>query len=37
MRVVHGSKVYNIAGVLPDAGSGREYLTLACSEGVNDG
>lgn len=37
MRVVHGSTVYNIAGVLADAGSGREYLTLACSEGVNDG
>ena len=37
MRVVHGSTIYNIAGVLADPSSGREYLTLACSEGVNDG
>lgn len=37
MRVVHGSKVYNIHGVLPDMRSGREYLTLPVSEGVNDG
>lgn len=37
MRLVHGSTIYNIAGVLPDPKSGREYLTLACSEGVNDG
>lgn len=37
MRLVHGDTIYNIAGVLPDPKSGREYLTLACSEGVNDG
>lgn len=37
MRVLHRGKVYNIQGVLPDDESGREYLTLAVSEGVNDG
>jgi SPP1 family predicted phage head-tail adaptor len=37
MRAVHGSKVYNIEGVLPDKESGLEYLTLPCSEGVNAG
>lgn len=37
MRVVHGGKVYNIHGVLPDMRSGREYLTLPVSEGVSDG
>ena len=28
-------KVYNIHGVLADKDSGREYLTLPCSSGVN--
>lgn len=37
MRVVHGSKVYNVEGVLSDKESGLEYLTLPCSEGVNAG
>ncbi|KRD71660.1 head-tail adaptor protein [Lysobacter sp. Root96] len=37
MRVIHGTQVYNIAGVLADKESGIEYLTLPCSEGVNDG
>lgn len=37
MRIVHRGKVYNIAGVLPDPESGRHYLTLPVSEGVNDG
>lgn len=36
-RIVFRGKIYNIEGVLPDAVSGREYLTLPCSEGVNDG
>lgn len=36
-RVVHGSTIYNIQGVLPDPKSGREYLTLPCSEGEGDG
>lgn len=37
MRVLHGSKIYNIEGVLPDKDSMLEYITLACSEGVNQG
>jgi SPP1 family predicted phage head-tail adaptor len=37
MRVKHGSTVYNIEGVLADADTGRDYLTLPCSAGVNDG
>ncbi len=34
MRVLHLDKVYQIEGVLPDADSGLDYLTLACGEGV---
>ncbi|WP_237673527.1 phage head closure protein [Vreelandella profundi] len=37
MRVRKGSTIYNIEGVLPDKDSGREYLTLPYSEGVNNG
>lgn len=37
MRIVYGSTVYNIHGVLSDPMSGNEYLTLPCSQGVNDG
>ncbi|WP_417794800.1 phage head closure protein [Terasakiella pusilla] len=37
MRVRKGSTIYNIEGVLPDNRSGREYLTLPYSEGVNHG
>lgn len=37
MRLLHGSRVYNIEGVLPDPKSGREYFTLPVSQGVNDG
>jgi len=37
MRFVHQGRVYNIEGVLPDKGSGREYQTCPCSEGTNDG
>ena len=36
-RVLFRGKIYNIEGVLPDPVSGLEYLTLPCSEGVNDG
>jgi SPP1 family predicted phage head-tail adaptor len=32
MRAVHGATVYDIAGVLADPKSGREYLTLPVSE-----
>ena len=35
MRLVHGTHVYNIKGVLPDPVSGLEYLTLPVSEVVN--
>lgn len=37
MRILHKGKIYNIEGVLPDNQSGREWLTLPCSEGVDDG
>ena len=37
MRILHRDKIYNIEGVLADRVSGLEYLTLPCSEGVNDG
>ena len=37
MRLLHGGKTYNITGVLADKGSGREYLTLPCSELPHDG
>lgn len=36
-RILHGSTIYNIEAVLPDANSGKEHLTLMCSTGVNDG
>lgn len=36
-RIIFRGGIYNIEGVLPDPVSGREYLTLPCSEGVNDG
>jgi SPP1 family predicted phage head-tail adaptor len=37
MRIVHRERIYNIEGVLADKDSGLEYLTLPCSEGVNEG
>lgn len=37
MRIVHGSKLYNIEGILPDLDSGREYITIPCSYGTNEG
>lgn len=36
-RAVHGSKIYNIEGVLADRDSGLEYLTLPVSEGTSSG
>lgn len=36
-RILFREEIYNIEGVLPDQKSGREYLTLPCSEGLNDG
>lgn len=35
-RVVHGVRIYNVAGVLEDKDSGLEYVTLPCSRGVSD-
>lgn len=32
MRLIHRGKTYNIVGVLEDKDSGREYMTLPCSE-----
>lgn len=37
MRILNGSEIYNIEGVLPDKVTGREYLTLPVSAGVNEG
>lgn len=37
MRFVFRSKIYNPAGMLPDAVSGIEHITVPVVEGVNDG
>lgn len=37
MRLLFRGQVYSIHAVLPDAKSGREYLTLMVSEGVKRG
>lgn len=37
MRAVHRSVTYNIEAVLPDKNSGREYLTLMVSGGLDEG
>lgn len=37
MRIVHGSVVYNIVGILADPDSRLEYQTCLVSQGVNDG
>jgi SPP1 family predicted phage head-tail adaptor len=37
MRILFDDKIYNIEGILADKKSGKEYLTLPCSEGVNNG
>lgn len=36
-RVVHGNRIYTISGILRDARTGTEYLTLAVTEGTNEG
>lgn len=36
-RIIHHDQIFNIHGVLVDPVSGVEYMTLPCSEGVNDG
>lgn len=37
MRILFRNQIYNIAGILPDADSGLEYITIPVSTGVNDG
>lgn len=37
MRIKHGGRVFNPQGFLADKESGLEYLTIPCSEGVNEG
>jgi SPP1 family predicted phage head-tail adaptor len=37
VRKLPDGPIYAITGVLPDAKYGNEYLTLACSSGVNAG
>lgn len=36
-RVLYRGQIYNIEGVFTDPNSGLEYITLATSEGLNDG
>ena len=36
-RIKHGTKIYNPEGFLVDMDSGVEYVTIPCSEGVNEG
>lgn len=36
-RIKHGSKIYNPEGVIADMDSGLEFVTIPCSQGVNDG
>lgn len=36
-RILHRGQIFNVTGVLPDPNSGLEYITLPCTEGVNDG
>lgn len=37
MRIVHKNDYYNIEGILPDADSGQEYMTLPVSAGIREG
>lgn len=37
MRLVCQGTAHDILGVMPDAAFGRDYLTLVCRAGVNDG
>lgn len=37
MRALHRGTIYNIEAVIPDPDSGRHYITLLCSSGVNEG
>lgn len=35
MRVIHGNDVYDLAGVIPDKISGREYVTIPATKGLS--
>lgn len=35
-RIIHGGDTYEIKGVMPDAVSGREYLTFVCTRVIAD-
>lgn len=37
MRIIHRGIIYNISGLLPDNGSGLEYITIPVTAGVNNG
>lgn len=37
MRVLHRDTIYAIDAVVPDPDSGRRWMTLQCSSGVNEG
>ena len=37
MRIIHKGRILNPDGFLADPEYGLEYLTIPCSEGVNDG
>lgn len=37
MRALYRGKIFNIHGVLPDNMSGRNYITMPVSEGLNNG
>lgn len=37
MRFVHRGTIYNPAGILPDAESGIEHITIPVKQGVNQG
>lgn len=37
MRFVHKTTIYNIAGVIPDADSMLEHITIPVTQGINNG
>lgn len=37
MRIRHEGTLYNIVGLLTDADSNRDYITIPCKSGLNDG
>jgi len=36
-RILFRGDIYNIAAILPDLWSGLDYITLPCTQGVNNG